>query len=434
MPSLTPLLLSTQGSERATTGPGNNIVTRAGKTHIVWQDSDAKGYWAKARTFDQVTGALTPAVTIGPGSDNHARPCVTIDRAGYLHVVIGGHGDMCYYYRSAQPHDASAWNAPEPVGNGTYPMIICSPDDTLALTYRDKALAGIELLIRPAGGAWESRGLIFAKHPKYNKGYGGYNGATVFGPGNTLHFAADVYEGTDFYNHRGTHQAIIYAASDDLGRTWRKSDGTPLPGIPLPNQLDKIAIIDAGENGASLRPQLRNGGVVVDAKGRPFVYYCEVCDGVGTPRLVTPDANGGWRHLPLAEAFFKKWPGMVVRDARGHISCTENGTIHILTVFMPQRPEEPLGAKATNVSERQANFGLGLVTSRDGGETFTTRELLPFDPDGDIHQFTLERPVGAQDLHDGTPAVAPSIIWTQGLQRYPLKGEVIDTKVWFARP
>ena len=339
---------------------------------------------------------------------------------------------MTMYHRSLKPHDSSAWSPAEPVGLGTYPMIACAADDTLALTYRDRPLAGIELLIRPAAATqWESRGLIFAKDTKYNKGYGGYNGAIAFGPdGKTLHFSADVYEGTDYYNHRGTHQAVSYAVTHDLGLTWRKADGSPLPKAPFPDQLDLIERVYLGDDGPTIRPVLRNGGVVVDNTGTPYVYLTHVVDNVGRPRLVKPNAHGGWRDLPLNQAVKKHWPDFEVRDARGHISRTDDDALHIIIMLSVPRPPDPINPKGTSIVEgRVPNFGVGLATTRDGGETFQTRDLIPYNPDATFHQVTLERPTG----HQSIPALPP-IIWTDGLHHYPEKGQFINTKVWYQQP
>ena len=50
-------LVSNIGSERATQGNGNKIVTFGDKTHIVWQDSIDEGYFARVRTLDRKTGS-----------------------------------------------------------------------------------------------------------------------------------------------------------------------------------------------------------------------------------------------------------------------------------------------------------------------------------------------------------------------------------------
>ena len=46
-----PALLSEIGSERATTGPGNNVVTHEGKTHVVWPLQQKVG-WGLSSSVD----------------------------------------------------------------------------------------------------------------------------------------------------------------------------------------------------------------------------------------------------------------------------------------------------------------------------------------------------------------------------------------------
>ena len=51
-------LISNIGSERATQGNGNKIVTVGDKTHVVWQDSIEEGYFARVRTLDRNSGRV----------------------------------------------------------------------------------------------------------------------------------------------------------------------------------------------------------------------------------------------------------------------------------------------------------------------------------------------------------------------------------------
>ena len=69
--------ISSIGSERATSGNGNKIITFDAKTHVVWQDANREGYFARVRTLDHKTSKWSPTYAIGEGRDNHAR---TADR------------------------------------------------------------------------------------------------------------------------------------------------------------------------------------------------------------------------------------------------------------------------------------------------------------------------------------------------------------------
>jgi hypothetical protein len=46
-------------------------------------------------------------------ADSHNQTALAIDRAGYIHIVIGGHGSRMIYRRSMQPDDGSHWTEPE---------------------------------------------------------------------------------------------------------------------------------------------------------------------------------------------------------------------------------------------------------------------------------------------------------------------------------
>lgn len=421
-----PQLISEIGSERATTGPGNNIVTHQGKTHVVWQDADRPGpmgYTNRIRTLDRATGEWSKAVALGPGIDNHARPTIAIDSKGYLHVVLSGHNSRMNYRRSVNPNDASKWTKSEPIDNGTYPMLVCGPNDVLVCTCRPAAHSGVNLYTKTSDEPWQKRESILHRAKKYS-GYAGYNGAMFWGPDGVLHFSADVYEGVGYTEHRGTHQSIVYMKSGDLGKTWTKADGTALPEKIDPTLPDVLAEIDVGAKGPAQLPRLRNGGVVVDSKNRPYVYFTEAENAVGRPRLATLE-QGKWVDLPLAEAFAKQWPEGNVLGARGHLTIDADDALHVLVEFSQKLPP----GKADARFERK--IGVGLLTSRDGGNSFTARELLPIDASRHISQVGLERQTGHNELAADR---LPSFIITDGEPRYPKTGEVLQNKVFWLQP
>ena len=100
--------------------------------------------------------ARSATVTLNKGRDNHARPCLTIDRRGFLHVVLSGHNSAITWRRSLRPNDSSQWTPAEEVGEGTYPAAVCGPDDTLLVTARARGWRGVTLLIR-SEGKWSQR-------------------------------------------------------------------------------------------------------------------------------------------------------------------------------------------------------------------------------------------------------------------------------------
>ncbi|MCX5662057.1 MAG: BNR-4 repeat-containing protein [Planctomycetota bacterium] len=428
-PSDKPVLVSDRGSERATTGPGNNIVTRDGRTHLAWQEVDATGYYDVVRTLDRATGKWSPIFRVGPAKDNHARPALAIDSQGFLHLVIGGHVTMMTYYKSKLPNDASAWERPVAVGVGTYPMLICGADDTLVLAARhDSEPRGLNLFVKKAGGNWHVRENVFqrrADHP----GYSGFNAALAWGPdGKRLHLAIDSYESGREVATRGVYQAVAYMCTDDLGVTWQKADGSAIPAKATTEKLDMIAQVDVGMKPVSPPIALRNGGLVVDAKGKPYVYFIEITEKKPKARLVTPGEDGKWRDLPLDEAFRKAWPDAKPSGARGSLSMTADGAMHVLFMI------EPAGARDDRPNPEDekfdGNYGVGLLSTSDGGQTFTPRNLLPFNPEASTSLSNIERQTGHNDLKDRLP----SALWMDGLQRYPKPDEYINTRVYWTQP
>jgi hypothetical protein len=164
--------------------------------------------------------------------------------------------------------------------------------------------------------------------------------------------------------------------------------------------------------------------VVVDSQGRPLVNFTErPDDGIGRARLVRYEA-GAWHDLPLAEAFKAKWPDHEALGARGHLSIAADDALSVLIEFAPIPPPGKTFARF------ERTLGVGLLTSRDEGKSFEARELLPVDESHHYTQASLERPVGHNDLGDRPPGV----IITDGEQRYPEKGEVIQNKVLWLQP
>jgi hypothetical protein len=233
-----------------------------------------------------------------------------------------------------------------------------------------------------------------------------------------------VYEGRGYTDHRGTHQAVVYMVSLDLGKTWKKADGSTLPPQANPEKMDVLARVDVGVTGPAQVALLRNGGLAVDSKGRPYIYFTENKDGIGKPRLATSDPGGGWRDLPLADAVKARWPDYQVLGARGHFTIASSDVFHVMVEFSAVPP------KGRKTDRFDRTIGVGLLTSRDGGKTFEARELLGLDSKRRFSQASLERQTGHNDLGQRFPGV----IVTDGLQRYPEKGEVINNKVYWLQP
>jgi len=129
-------------------GIPSSIVSRGPKVHVVWGEAtDPKkrvpGVPTYAITYDRVTKRLGTRSLIGygpPANDVHNSPSITMDSEGYLHVLIGTHGQPFQYSKSKAPNDAGAgWTRPVAAGKKlrqTYIGFVCGKDDTLYVVYR----------------------------------------------------------------------------------------------------------------------------------------------------------------------------------------------------------------------------------------------------------------------------------------------------------
>lgn len=147
------------GSCQHSGGPPSTA-TRDGRTHVVWGEctepgESPPGVPTYVATFDHGSGRLSPKVLVGygpPVDDVHNVPGICLDSQGCLHVITGAHSEAFTYTRSLRPNDSQAgWTAPEPVleagyvdkntdadgrGRQTYLSLVCGPDDTLYIAYR----------------------------------------------------------------------------------------------------------------------------------------------------------------------------------------------------------------------------------------------------------------------------------------------------------
>ncbi|MCE5239470.1 BNR repeat-containing protein [bacterium] len=238
------------GSCQHSGGPASTS-TRDGKTHIVWGEiapDDAPGVPTYVATYDQATGKVSEKVLLGyapPVNDVHNVPAICQDSQGYIHVILGSHGQPFQYVRSLRPNDASAWTKPEPVlsagyvddktgpqgqGRQTYCSLVCGPDDTLYIAYRqwrrnadpfhpDQIYAALSVQSKPKEGPWgPAQPMVVPPVPGYSIYY---HKLTIDRRGRLFlsysHWTNDVYQEDwpDLYHNR----ALVMSA--DGGKTWK---------------------------------------------------------------------------------------------------------------------------------------------------------------------------------------------------------------------
>ena len=415
-------VISSIGSERATVGDGNKIVTHEDQTHIVWQDITRGGYLNQICSYDHNTGQWSDPITLGHGVDNHARPIIINDHQGYLHVVLGGHNSPVTWRKSHHPNDSSAWTDPEPVGEGPYPVLLCGHDDTLYLTLRANRHAGVDFYAKPKDQPWQSRSRIVKNAEEYREAYGAFHMSMMEAPDHTIHAVIDFYEGQDEHG-RGLHQAVCYTCSRDGGLSWEKFDGTSITIPARPENMDILARSIESRVEKLPRPEIISQGLLVDSDGQPYILFLSHREQPGQLFLFTFDTHGTIQKQALHPHIEKSWPDSRITECRATISSDD--TIFILATLTPYNDQWIKGkpSRALKMVERTDEH-LILITTKDLGKTCEVSTII--EPGSSLNAVNLETPLGANIIPAGT---FPTFIYFDGTRGYPGGGDYYDKPV-----
>ena len=418
-------LVSEIGCITATNGPGNHIVTHEGKTHVVWQDHTQDGYFNRVRTLDHATGTMSDPVILNEGVDNHARPILTIDHQGYLHVVLSGHGSPIGSRRSLRPNDASEWTEEEPAGAGTYPILLCGLDDTLFLTMRSNvSWNGTELFVRPPGGPWREGTKPIKRTDEY-EGYAAYTNGFALAPDGTIHMVWDFFETRGTWEQYGLDQYVSYMCSRDGAATWEKADGTAIKAPARPEQMDVFARYNAPAGQVNPGSSIASGGsIAVDSSGRPVVLYVSHMEMPGQIIMATPDSEGKWEQRSI-EVVEQAYPDLRPGSCSRSVTSSDDGTIYALLELIPISDGWDNG-KPTGLLGNPDGLGKQLVwlISSDGGSNWSVAPAL--EPGRFFNRANVERHTSAFIPTSGRK---PSFIYHDG-PTCGVDGEVIQTNVY----
>jgi len=224
----------------AHSGIPSTIVSRGNKVHITWGEATppeekVPGVPAYVATYNRSTGELGAPALVGygpPANDVHNSPCITMDKDGYLHVLIGTHGRTFKYVRSVSSNSANdGWTEAEDVGPGlrqTYVGMVCDRDNTLHLVFRlwlndNKYFpagyyANLAYMSKLPGEKWsDARPLIVAPFSEYSIFY---HRLTIDRKG-ALFLSYDYWSTFWFYrtDHRGNRRSLLM--SSDGGNAWK---------------------------------------------------------------------------------------------------------------------------------------------------------------------------------------------------------------------
>jgi hypothetical protein len=419
-------LISSIGSERATSGGGNKIVTYAEKTHVVWQDVTEDGYFNRIRTLNHASGEWSETFTLNEGSDNHARPVLTIDQEGYLHAIMSGHNSPVTHRRFVRPNDSSKWTDLTQIGKGTYPIVACGPDGSLYVTMRSaERWNGVDLYVKRPGQTWETQCKLVQRHEVLT-GYAAFHAGLAFGKDGILHCVVDFYESKGVYDQLGLHQAVCYLRSRDQGVTWEKADGSPIELPARPEQLDILARTTEETRHEPKPPPevLAQGCIITDRAGVPHVLYISHLEEPGQLIHAWPGLNGVWHRQPI-EAAKKAFPDHRATGCRGALSIDAGGTFYALLELQPLGDGwvdgKPTRAMNWNTDAKR----LVWLISRDRGQTWSIRSALPAGTA--FNEANVERPTGVNIPAADT---LPPFVYFDGTSRYPKEGEILQNNVY----
>jgi hypothetical protein len=360
-----PFCLSTHGSTRATAyNWSNKIVTRDGKTHVVWLDAVAT---ICGRTFDHATGQWGDTVLIDTGADNHANPSLTMDAAGRLRLCYGPHGfdgewnhGRVRWRQARSPGTfAGDWERVEDVGyNATGASLVHSAQgqDVLVCRGGERPPQTMFHRQREQGGWTSARPLMHQTiEPQYTHHYAHVAAASD----GTLYVACHFYNvgggdnraaGGDQSRMRSYGAAVL--KSTDLGETWTDLRGAPVQTPTVYEHRIAIPPLDA---------YIYVDGLVLDGSGTPWALTLHPGTADRAIYISHWTATGWETHraedaLPAGRIAVG---GMLTMDSRGRLYLAVSAAIEGPE---PRRPAHP-------------TCDIFLLRSDDGGANWDCRQV-----------------------------------------------------------
>lgn len=393
-------VISTHGSNQGTAYTmSNRIITANQRIFVAWLDHVAN---CVIQSYDMENQTWSERTLLGKGTDNHCAPAITMDSEGYLYAMFGPHGAPFQFRRSKHPYDASSWGPVERFGSkGTYPSLVCGPDDTLHCAYRGGKSSPLQLIYhtRPKDGSWsEPRALV---NPAVPGGYTQYTNALAVSPDGSIHLAFHIYD-----KHPPGGKSIGYLRSTDNGDTWESAEGRPIE-LPVTPASDCFV-----EQGNEL--DMRSSNVATDLKNNPWLIALHSESQPVSAKLWHHDGRS-WIATELLPIIRSQYPGYVMAWM-GTLTFDRTGCLYIATVI--QQPPVSWGAASQEIV---------LLTSDDLGKTFEVQLISEPDPELPNWFPSIERPFGPE------PIGTPSLIYCHSHPRDKETGICKPGEIIFAR-
>ena len=303
--------------------------------------------------------------------DNHGKPAMIIDDAGYIHLMFGGHGGLpehgenllgnthygaMKHVVSKRPLDITEWEVLDNIPPfGCYNQFVKMDNGNIYLFYRhgahksnwvyrkstDNARTFAEpvsiLKTKPATSTT-------AKSEVQDSWYAWF----ANGQGNDI-IATYNYHVCKEPNHNGERHNCYYMVMDTDTKEWRNVAGEKLT-LPVTKELsdEKTLVVDTDTDWTV------RGAVRLDIKGYPHIIFYK-------------GENNGGKHAVNKKVIYYRWTGKKWMTAESPNLPEATGDI---LVSSPKKASLLLAAKINDVPE------LAWWKTKDGGNSFEKGKVL----------------------------------------------------------
>lgn len=366
---------------------GSSLATHGDTQYIAYYDGDGYVTLGK-RKLGSDDWTLQRTQYKGKVTDGHNVISIGVDGDGYVHASFDHHGHPLRYAKSTAPGSLELGDMIQMIGDGeqdvTYPEFYTLADGDMIFAYRSGASGRGNLVLNryDTGSKTWSR-----VHDVLIDGEGERNAywQMFADPKGTLHLSW-VWRETWLVE---TNHDLCYARSDDGGKTWKRSDGTPY----------QLPITQATAEKAWEIPQnselINQTSMTADAKGHPFIatYWRDQESRTPQYRLVWHDG--------------KKWRMSTVGERKTPFSLAGGGT-KMIPIARPRIVSD--GRKACYIfrdEERGSKVSVAY-TPQLGKKDWTVTDMTDFsvdawEPSHDLNLWNQRRQlhVFVQPSHQG---------------------------------
>lgn len=256
---------ATQECNDGTSQDPSSLTTFNGNIYYVYINTQRQFVVAK-KSAKGLETSVAFDLEMKPDERWHICPTIGVDKKGYIHIAGDMHNDTWKYFRSNKPEDITGWTRRNdlPGKSVTYPSFFYDNDRELFIGFRQRGSDGLgdhragiiyyntktdkfEML---GGVSYEDDNRV-TKTMFWGKGFGADDcwyskpGLRIYFDGtNRMHVAAMVYNicinKPDLV--WGNHTHILYAYSDDKGKTWHKAGGDLIKSLPLTVENASLAV------------------------------------------------------------------------------------------------------------------------------------------------------------------------------------------------